>query len=74
MFESHLPSTVPTALFTGQNPGRKLCKWLNGMGLKKMQIYLGDNFAGSRVYINVKFKGCFYITVKNQHCIIVIKI
>jgi hypothetical protein len=55
MFESHLPSTVPTALFPGQNPARKQCKWLIGMGLKKMQIYLGDNLEGGRVYINVKF-------------------
>ena len=74
MFESHLPSTVPTALFNGQNPGRKLCKWLNGMVLKKMKIYLGDNSRGSRVYINVKFQGYFYITVKNKHCRIIIKI
>lgn len=65
MFESHLPSTVPTALFSGQNPGRKQCKWLNGMGLKKMKIYLGGNSIGCRVYINVKFKGRFYIIVKN---------
>jgi hypothetical protein len=67
MFESHLPSTVPIELFPRQNPSQKQCKWLNFLGLKKRGIYFGHNSIGSRLYINVKFQGCFYIIVKNQY-------